>query len=120
MKYIKKIGFGALAWSPALALAASDPTLSNVQTLVQSIGNIISILIPIVIALALLYFFYGLARFILAAGDEDARKNGRQIMIWGVVALFVIIAVWGLVRFLIGALGLDVASPATVPTVPGI
>ena len=45
-------------------------------------------------------FLYGLVRFITQTGDEKAVDSGKQLMIWGVVALFVIIATWGLVEIL--------------------
>lgn len=48
---------------------------------------------------ALLFFFWGLAKFIFNAGDAKGNQEGRQLMLWGVVALFVLLSVWGLVRF---------------------
>lgn len=84
--------------------------LDNVTRLIESVRDIIDILIPLVAALALLYFFWGLARFILNNGNDDAREDGKRIMIWGVVALFVIVSVWGLVRFVGNALGINPTS----------
>ena len=93
---MKKIAISSVALLvPVLALAAE--TLTNFA---QTIGDIISTLTPIVVALALLFFFWGLAKYILAAGDEAKQAEGRSIMIWGVIALFVIVSVWGLVQVL--------------------
>lgn len=94
--------------------------LGNVQNIIGQFGNIISMLIPIAFALALLFFFYGLARFILAAGDEEKREQGKSIMIWGVVALFVMASVWGIVRFIGDAFGIQQGNTVQVPNVPGI
>ena len=81
--------------------------LSNIETnIVTPIGRIINLLIPIVFALAMLYFFYGLAQYILNSGNDDARQEGKNKMIWGIVALFVMAAVWGIVRFLGTAIGI--------------
>ncbi len=101
---------------PVFAFAKN---LSNVTRLIDSVRGIVDVLIPLVAALALLYFFWGLAKFILATGngDEDAREKGKNIMIWGIVGLFVIVSVWGLVRFVGQALDID--TPQTQP-IPGV
>lgn len=106
-----------LVLTPFLASAQS---LSNVSTLLASIGKLINTALPIVVGLALLGFFWGLAMFIFGANDEDKRKEGRSIMIWGVVALFVMVAVWGLVNFIGSAVGVTpgTAGTPTIPTVP--
>lgn len=91
--------------------------LNNILQLVNSFRGIINVLIPLVGAIALLYFFWGLAKFILAAGDEEERAKGKQIMIWGIVALFVIVSVWGLVGWLGTALGVGTAGPSTIPNI---
>jgi TM2 domain-containing membrane protein YozV len=54
----------------------------------------------LVVALALLYFFWGLARFILNAGGGKEQEEAKAIMLWGIIALFVMISVWGIVRLL--------------------
>jgi len=41
-------------------------------------------------------------------------------MIWGLVALFVMVSVWGLVRFIGDAVGVDQGGDIEVPTVPGV
>lgn len=97
-KFNKKISVAAflgLMFFPSVVFAAA-----NIGTIIGLIGNFISLLIPIVAALALLYFFWGLAKFILAAGNESAKAEGKQIMVWGIIALFVMMSVWGLVKTL--------------------
>jgi hypothetical protein len=39
-------------------------------------------------------------------------------MIWGIVALFVMVSVWGLVRFIGNAFNIEQGGSANVPTVP--
>jgi succinate dehydrogenase/fumarate reductase cytochrome b subunit len=85
---------------------------------ITNIGNIINLLLPITVAAALLFFFYGLAKFVLNAGDEDARSEAKQMMIWGVVALFVMVSVWGLVSFLGSIVG--VGQGQSLPNVPRV
>ncbi len=111
---MKKLIIGALIFSPIIASAQ----LGNIQNIIESVRRIIDTLIPLVAALALLYFFWGLAKFILASDDEEARGKGKHIMIWGVVALFVIVSVWGLVRFIGDAIGIQPGN--TDQNIPGI
>ena len=79
---------------PLVALAA------DLGTILGKVAGIIDGLTPVVVGLALLFFFWGLALFILNAGDEEKRSKGRSIMIWGVIAIFVILTVFGLVSVL--------------------
>lgn len=117
----KTLGGLGLYALPALAFAASAPQLGYFAQALAQIQGIISTLLPIVVALALLFFFWGLAKFILAAGDESAKEEGKRIMIWGVVALFVMVSVWGLVYFLGNIVGVGQGQNLNaVPSVPGI
>lgn len=112
----KLVGAGALYALPMLAFAVADTGLSTLAELIRGVGGIINLLIPLVAALALLYFFWGLAKFILAAGDEGEREKGKSIMIWGIIALFILASVWGLVNFLGDVFDLE----NTEVTFPGV
>jgi len=82
----------------ALPLVSFAQGLGQLNSLVDDVGNIVDKIIPIVFALAVLGFFYGLVKYIFGAEqDKDAAK---KTMIWGVVALFVMASVWGLVNFI--------------------
>ena len=86
----------------------------NIQGVVGTIGRLLDLLLPVVVVLALLYFFYGLAKYILASDSDEGRAAARNIMIWGIIALFVIVSVWGLVRIIQTTFGLE-DSPNTIP-----
>jgi hypothetical protein len=105
---------------PALALApaiASAQNLGNLQSLLTAVGNLVQMALPIVVAIALLVFFWGLVKFIFS---EAQKEEGKTLMIWGVVALFVMVSVWGLVRFIGNAFNIQQGGDVNVPTVPGI
>jgi hypothetical protein len=120
---MKKFIIPALAFAPFLASAQTVGNLSGFSSLLKSIGGLISTALPIVIGLALLGFFWGLAMFVFNAADEGKRAEARQIMIWGVVALFAMTAVWGLVNFfsqaVLGSTPGSAGAPQT-PTVQGL
>ena len=72
------------------------------RTFADIIGLIIDIINPLLVlvaGLALLAFLKGLAVFIFKAGDEASHKDGRDLMIWGLIGLFVMVSVIGILRF---------------------
>ncbi len=115
-KNMKKLALTVGALALPLVSFAQEGSLSNLEELVTSIGRIVNLLIPIVFALALLVFFWGLVMYIFA--KEDNKDQAKKTMIWGVVALFVMAAVWGLVAWIGAAVGVD-TSGGNQP-VPGI
>lgn len=81
--------------------------LLNMKRLLCATIDIIDIATVLVSSLALLVFLWGLVKFISQAGDPEAVKSGKSIMIWGVVALFVMVSIWGIVNFIQVALDLE-------------
>ncbi len=72
----------------------------TVRTIAGTFIDILNQMSLFIMALALLAFIFGAVRFIATAGDDQARESGKQLMIWGIASLFVMIAVWGLVAIL--------------------
>lgn len=71
-------------------------------------NSILSPLIPILITLALIAFFWGVAKYVVqGANDEKSREQGKQIMLWGIVGLFVMVSVWGLVAIVQNTFNLE-------------
>ncbi|MSR71011.1 hypothetical protein EXS62_03150 [Candidatus Kaiserbacteria bacterium] len=71
-------------------------TLTPLKQFVQSLGEIVNMLIPILIAVALIVFFWGLIQYIRQSGK--GHEAGKKIMIAGLVSLFVMVSVWGIIR----------------------
>lgn len=119
MKYIRNalIPILSIVLIPAVTLAQGGPNLGYVNNAVGSIGALVSQLIPVVIAIGLLFFIWGLVQFILASGDEAAKDVGKRRMIWGVIALFVIVSVWGIVGLLGELSGVELGGTIDTPDV---
>jgi len=80
-------------------------------TLIQATGRLVDNLIGVVTAIGLLVFFWGLVKFIFhIGGDEKAVDEGKRIMKWGLLALFVMVSVWGIVIFFQRNLNLPVSA----------
>lgn len=116
---MKKILASLATFAPVLTFAQST-NFSNVQNGISSISAIIDRLIPLVIGIAVLLFLIGVLKYVTAGGDEEAREAARGMIIFGIIALFVMTAVWGFVRILSGTIFGEgnVTTPPDVPTVP--
>jgi hypothetical protein len=68
------------------------------KEIVNAAVNIINILIPAVIALTVLVFMWGIFRYLFAGGSEDDMRKGRQIMIWGIIVLAIMVSTWGILQ----------------------
>ncbi len=68
-------------------------------------------LIPLVFSLAVVVFLWGVVQFVINPENEDKKKKGKDIMIWGIIGLFVMISVWGLVAILGNTFGVRNAIP---------
>jgi hypothetical protein len=57
-----------------------------------------SSVIPLIFAVAIAMFIWGAVKFFIINADEEAkRQQGKQFMIWGIIALAIMMSVWGLV-----------------------
>ncbi len=71
--------------------------------------------IPFIFALAMVTFIWGVVKFFILGADEEAkREQGKQFMLWGIIALAVMISVWGLVRILGTTFGVKTSVLPTV------
>lgn len=92
-----------------------------VELLVDVITFINVILVPLVFALALIAFLFGVFRYFFATGADAAEKrlDGRKFIMWGIVALAVMFAIWGLVNILLRTFGLENSARPCLPTFSG-
>lgn len=81
---------------------AAGATFADVLCLFE--GYIASLL-PIVAGLMVIVFFWGVGRYIFSAGNQKSVESGRNIMVWGIIGLFVVFSIWGIVNFLAADLG---------------
>lgn len=91
-----------LSFMPLMALAQQNVSCAsltdryNIQGVICKIGDILNIIIPILVVLGVVYFVWGVVTYVIS-NDEEAKKAGRDRMIYGIIGLVVIIAMWGLV-----------------------
>ena len=82
--------------TPLVVFAAPQ----NFADLVDLFVSLINTAVVVLISLAILGFFWGLAQYVFSAKDSAKIEEGRKIMVWGAIALFVMVSLWGILRIL--------------------
>lgn len=115
---MKKIIYTALSFAPALALAQDAAgSVTKLSPLLVNIRALLNSVIPILIALAVVFFFWGLVTYIRASGDEKARAAGKSQMLWGIIAIAVMVSLFGLISWLQTTIGIDKGTVILPPTI---
>jgi uncharacterized membrane protein YidH (DUF202 family) len=124
-KILDKTEYRALFLTVLFSAVATAPFVAHAQflsgpigTTLQTIMNIIRFLIPLLLALAVLVFFWGIVKYVYHAEDEAEKENGKRIMIWGMIALFVMVGFWGIIGYVQRSFGISGSvSAAPAPMV---
>ena len=90
---------------------------SGLEKLIDDTGDLMNKLIPVLIGAAVIAFLWGVVKFIFS-DDGPAKSDAKNFMVWGLVALFVMVSVWGLVRILSDTLGIRRNEVPRLPVVP--
>jgi hypothetical protein len=79
---------------PLFALAVAGSFGEFAQDMVEMLRY----MIVVIFGLAVVAFLIGVVRTIAGGNNENTRLEGRKLMLYGVIAIFVMVAFWGLVR----------------------
>ena len=102
--------------SAAFALAsAANVSTNNLEGVIAIIISLFNTAIPIGVAAALLGFLWGLMTLIWNAGNDKKRQEGKHVMIWGIVGLFIILSIVGIIAILQQTFGLQ-NTPIQIPS----
>lgn len=117
-----------MGFAPVVALAQTQTgvgatgcgasgRVTDIPSFLCKIGSILTSIVPILVALGIVYFVYGVIMYVIA-DDEEAKTKGRDSMIAGIIGLAVIVAVWGLVNILVKTfVDTGNSSQITLPTI---
>ena len=99
---------------------AGGAYFTEIKFMINSIHDILNMLIALITAVAIVVFFWGLAMFIRTGAGSKDHTEGRNLMVWGVIALFVMASVYSIVNFIATETGVDSydARPSVI-SVPG-
>jgi uncharacterized membrane protein HdeD (DUF308 family) len=111
-KLKKVIGFAPFAL-PLVAFGALTTIEGTLSWVINLINNQV---IPLLFAIALLYFLIGVIRYVIS-GDPTKKEGAKGMMIYGIIGLAVMSAIWGLVAILSNTIGGGTVTPPQIPRV---
>lgn len=76
---------------------------------------IINPLIYLLIGVAVIYFLFGVFKFIQNGDKPEERTKGAQHIIWGVIGIAIIFSAFTFVHIIMNTLGSGSAHPSTLP-----
>ena len=90
----------------------------TIETIICRIDSILNTIVPVLIVLGVVYFIWGVISYVIGS-DEEAKKAGRDRIIFGIIGLAVIIGVWGLVAILNRTFNSSVTGAVSIPCIAG-
>ena len=113
---MKKIGYLAASASTLLLPALASAQLANstngdggaLQDLMQNILEFVNgTIIPFIVGIGFLVFVWGMFKYFIAGGtNDDAKEQGKSLMIYATLGFVLIIVFWGIVNLLADTTGL--------------
>ena len=83
-------------------------------------GFLNSTLVPLLFALAFLFFLINATRYFIIGGNKEAeRAKARTFATWGIIAFVLMVSIWGIVNLLVNGFGIDNSGPICPDFLPG-
>ena len=115
----QKISIVATVFLVPLFARAIDPSaVSNsitITAIFTRLTQVLNLLIPFLVLLATVVFIFGIVKYITAGGDEKKLEEAKNVMVWGIIALAVMLTAWGFVKIVIDA----IFGTENLPPLPG-
>jgi hypothetical protein len=95
---------GGMAFLPSIAFAQGVP----LDVYIVRFGGFINkFVIPLVVALAFVFFVYNAIRyFVIGGANSESQQKARMLALWGVLAFVFIVSMWGIVNVLVSSFGI--------------
>ena len=115
----QKISIVATVFLVPLFARAIDPSaVSNsitITAIFTRLTQVLNLLIPFLVLLATVVFIFGIVKYITAGGDEKKLEEAKNVIVWGIIALAVMLTAWGFVKIAIDA----IFGTENLPPLPG-
>jgi len=91
---------------PTLAATSCFSTYSKGTGGKQLLGDVFDYItctisgsvIPLIFGVAVALFLWGVVQYVINSDESEKKADGKKFMIWGIIALTVMVSVWGLVN----------------------
>lgn len=93
------------------------PLNNTIETLFVFVIHAINVyLVPLIFALAFIYFLWGAFRFFIAGrGNEESVEKGKDFFVWSIVGFVVMLSIWGIVNLVINTLPINNNTQPDLP-----
>ncbi|MEO5366306.1 MAG: hypothetical protein H7831_08100 [Magnetococcus sp. WYHC-3] len=95
------MGFLFVSFLVSLNFVFSATKANTVTSLFATAATLIERTFPVIIGIAILYFLYGIIKYVSPGGSEKGKSDAKSHMIYGVLSIMVMVSLWGLVSMLI-------------------
>jgi hypothetical protein len=79
--------------------------MTSDQILAGVVTEIINPMYQLLVALSLVYFVYGVARYIIDLSNPEKQTFRRQHLLYGTLGLFIVVTIGAFISFLNGIFG---------------
>ncbi len=88
----------------------NNPNLQDFLSYITCI--VVESFIPFIFGIAIVVFVWGVVQYVILGAEEEAKRaKGKQFMIWGILALSVMVSVWGIVAIVRDTFEIDNVIP---------
>ena len=111
---------GATAHSTLALLVPTAYAADTVGTIITDVvvGGIINALMLLFLSLIMLYFLWGIVKFIRKSGDDKDRENAKWMMIYSIIGMTVVASLWGIVALITNTFFTTPPSTLPKPNIP--
>jgi hypothetical protein len=88
-----------------IEIAYAAAPLTTDQLLKSILANIVNPLIALMMAVAIIYFLWGVFDFVRHADSSEERKKGGMHMLYGALGLFIMVTAYGILNLILGTIG---------------
>ncbi len=116
---MKKFFISAFSFlMPLFAFAQSTPSTTYITGASNIVKDLIRTAFVIIPAIGILFFFWELIKYIRSTPDEKAKN--RSMLLWSILALFIIFSAMGIIRVIQGVTGTSGSQQIQTSQVPSI
>ena len=104
-------GFPPVGFLPIIDPSSGCLMTGNIGFVICKLSSVFNSIIPLLVALGVVYFVWGVITYVIN-DSEEAKKKGKDRIIYGIIGFVVIVGLWGLVSIVVNTFGLrGVSSP---------